>query len=273
MSLTKLQNMINPVVLSGMISAELPHMIKFAPLAKKDNTLVGQAGNTITIPRFEWVGEAIDVAEGVALGTTVLTTSTSQATVKKAGKAIELSDEAILSGYGDPVGEVGKQLSMSIASKIDADCIAALEGATLIHDGVTGVIGYMGVVDAVDKFGEEDYEKKVMFVHPKQVTQLRKDADFKDINKYPLQTIMTGVIGEICGCQVIPSKRVKLNTAGTGYENYIVKAGAITIFNKRNVSVETDRNMLASTNTFKADQHYCVALTDESKVVKATFKK
>ena len=60
-----------------------------------------------------------------------------------------------------------------------------------------------------------------MFIHPKQITQLRNDADFKDINKYPLQTIMTGTIGEVAGCQVVPSKKIKRvkytkdNAAGT----------------------------------------------------------
>lgn len=271
MAQTKLTNMINPQVMADMISAKLPSMIKFTALAKVDNTLAGQAGNTITIPSFNFIGDAADVAEGVALGTTVLTASTKQATVKKTGKAVELTDEAVLSGYGDPVGETTKQLGMAIASKIDEDCITALSAATLSHDGATAIISYNGIVEAVDKFVEEDYEQKVLFVHPAQVTQLRKDADFKDINKYPLQTVMTGVIGEICGCQVIPSKRVKDN--GTAYENYIVKAGAITLFNKRNAVVETDRDILASTTVIKADQHYTVALTDESKAVKVTFKK
>lgn len=219
------------------------------------------------------IGDADNVAEGVAMGTTVLTASSKQATVKKAGKAIEITDEAVLSGYGDPIGEGTRQLGMAIASKIDEDCIAALGTAILTHDGSAATIGYTGIVDAVDKFLEEDYAQKVIFVHPAQVTQLRKDADFKDINKYPLQTIMTGVIGEICGCQVVPSKRVKLNTGGTAYENYIVKAGALTIYNKRRAEVETDRDILAKTTVISADQHYTAVLADESKVVKATFKK
>lgn len=52
MAQTKLSNMINPQVMADMISAELPALIKFAPLAKQDNTLVGQAGNTITVPKY-----------------------------------------------------------------------------------------------------------------------------------------------------------------------------------------------------------------------------
>ena len=271
MTVTMLSNMINPEVLAQMIAAELPHKIKFSPIAPIDSELSGQPGNTITIPKFAYIGDAVDVAEGVSLGTTVLTTSSSQATVKKAGKAVEITDEAILSGYGDPVGEAGRQLTMSIASKIDADCVDALEGATLTFDGSAAIVGYEGIVNAVDIFEEEDQEPRVIFVHPKQVTQLRKDPDFKDINKYPLQTIMTGVIGEICGCQVVASKRVK--TDSTTYHNPIVKAGALKIYLKRNILVETDRDILASTNVIKADEHYVAVLNDESRVVMAKFKK
>ena len=50
---TKLVNLVNPQVLKDMISASLVDAIRFAPLARVDRTLVGQAGNTVTVPRFE----------------------------------------------------------------------------------------------------------------------------------------------------------------------------------------------------------------------------
>lgn len=271
MAQTKLSNLINSQVMGDMISAKLPKAIKFAPLAKIDTTLVGQAGNTITVPAYAYIGDADDVAEGVAMGTVVLTASSTQATVKKAGKAIEITDESVLSGYGDPVGEATNQLTMSIASKVDSDCVTALGSATLVQDNSASIISYNGIVDAVDKFQEEDYEAKVLFVHPSQVTQLRKDADFKDVNKYPLQTVMTGVIGEIAGCQVVPSKRVPNDT--TTYTNYIVKTGAFTIYMKKDVEVESDRDILAKTTVLSADEHYVAVLSDASKAIKVTFKK
>ena len=88
MAETKLQNLVNPQVMADIIASELPKKIKMAPFATIDNTLVGVAGNTITIPKFAYIGEADDVAEGIAAGTTVLTATTSQATVKKAVKAV-----------------------------------------------------------------------------------------------------------------------------------------------------------------------------------------
>lgn len=272
MTMTKLTNMINPEVMADMISATLTSKIKFAPLAKIDSTLVGQPGDTITVPKFAYIGDAIDIAEGVAIVPELLTSSSTTVTVKKAGKGVEISDEAMLSGYGDPVGESNAQLQLSIASKVDTDCIAALGTATLsfVADAAKQ-ISYEGIVGATDLFAEEDYEEKVLFVNPAQITTLRKDPNFLDINKYPLQTLMTGVIGSIAGCQVAVSKRIIAGS--TTVQNFIVKANALTIYLKKDTAVETDRDILTHTSVITVDKHFVAVLSDASKVVKATFLK
>ena len=48
MAITKFSNMINPEVMSQMISAKVEQKISVIPFAKMDTTLQGQAGNTIT---------------------------------------------------------------------------------------------------------------------------------------------------------------------------------------------------------------------------------
>lgn len=277
MAMTMLENLINPEVMAQMISAELPKKIKFAKIAKIDSTLVGQAGDTVTVPKFAYVGDAEDVAEGVAMGTVVLTASSTKVSVKKAGKAVELTDESVLSGYGDPVGEATNQITMALASKIDNDCLTALAGATLTYDGSANAISYAGVVNAVDKFEDESDAPiaKMIFVHPKQLTQLRLDEDFKDINKFPMQTMMTGVVGMIAGCQVVPSKKVEL--ADGKYVCPIVMvdgadAPALTIYMKRDAQLEADRDILKKTTVLAGDEHYGVALSNDAKVVLATFK-
>ena len=68
-----------------------------------------------------------------------------------------------------------------------------------------------------------------------------------------------------------------------GYVNPIVKLSfdteteeatpALTIFLKKGVAVETDRDIDKQINMIRASEHYICALTDESKVVLATFKK
>ena len=75
MTQTKLANLVNPEVMAQMISTSLPKKIKFSPVAKIDTTLTARAGNTITVPKFAYIGDAEDVADGVAMGTALLTVS------------------------------------------------------------------------------------------------------------------------------------------------------------------------------------------------------
>lgn len=208
---TQLADLINPQVMADMISAKIPMKIVVAPFAKIDTTLVGQPGDTITVPQYAYIGDAVDVAEGVAAETVKLQTSTTQVTVKKAMKAVELTDEAVLSGYGNPVGETNNQIAKSIAAKTDNDAIDALYKAQLFFDGSTSQISYEGIVDAIDVFNEEVNTQKVMFVNPKQVTKLRKDSNFISADKYGVGTnvIMKGEVGMICNTRIVPSKKVK----------------------------------------------------------------
>ena len=285
MAVTKLEKMINPEVMAEMISAKVEKKVAIIPFAKMDTTLQGRAGNTITIPVFGYIGDAANVAEGASIGASELTTTDKQFTVKKIGKGVDLTDEAILSGYGDPVGEANKQLAMAISQKIDQDAIDALYGASLKFDGVANKISYAGIVDAIDKFEEEYNTEKVLFIHPKQLSQLRKDADFTSADKYVNGNYIAvnGEVGKIANCRVVVSKRIKEDDTHAGYVNPIVKinfdteteesAAALTIFLKKGVAVETDRDIDKQVNMIRASENYVVALTDESKVVLATFKK
>lgn len=290
-NMTKLANMVNPEVMADMISATLPKKIKFSPIAKIDTTLVGRPGDTITVPKYAYIGDAEDVAEGVAMDTALLTTSTTTVKVKKAGKAVELTDESLLSGYGDPAGESTRQITMSIASKVDNDCLAALYTAPLVFDGSAAVIGYEGIVKADAIFGDEsdDAKSKVIYIHPDQEQTLRLDENFMDKNKYGLDLVMNGAIGKIAGMEVKKSKKVEKDESGNwknpivilatedpnedpAADDFATEDAAITIYMKRDVAVETDRDILAKTTVISADEHYGVALSNDSKVVVAKFK-
>lgn len=284
---TKIQDLIDPEVMTDMISAKLPNKIRVTPFAKMDDTLEGAEGDTITVPVFAYIGDAEDVAEGVECGTTKLTASSRKATVKKIMKAVDLTDEAVLSGHGDPIGEATNQLGLSIASKIDNDCIDALSDedaeGRLAYDGSASVIGYNGIVDALDIFEEEVNGEKAMFVHPKQVTDLRKDPDFISADKYNQNVIMKGEIGMIANTRIVPSRRVKEDSTKNCYLNPIIKleteeeteeeTPALTIYRKRNVNVETERKTLARKTIVSADEMYTAVVSNDSKVVLAKFLK
>ena len=284
MTQTKIANLVNPEVMGDMIAAKLPKKLQVIPFAAIDRTLVGVPGDTITVPSYTYIGDAEDVNEGVEAGVVVLGTSTKKATIKKAMKAVELTDEAILSGYGDPVGNAENQLALSVASKIDSDALEALlKTNTRKHDSKTKAISYEVIVDAIDLFDEEVNTEKVMFVNPKQVTTLRKDPNFISADKYPNQVVMTGEIGSIANTRIVPTKKVALDTTSAFYTCPIIKlthddetekdTPALTVYLKRDPNVEVDRKSLKRSTEISIDEFYTVAVSDDSKVVLAEIKK
>lgn len=256
---TRIADLINPQVLADMISAELPNAITFAPLATVGTRLEGRAGNTITMPRFGYIGDAVDVAEGEDIPISKMETSETEVTVKKAGKGVELTDEAILNGYGDNVGEAKSQIVMALANKIDNDMLAALKTSTLTASGAMSVAG---LITAKAKFGEKVNQPSVLIVNSTNYVKIATEiVSLENTDK----VLMDGVVGKIGGMQVAISDKLA-NT-----EAFIVAAGALGLEYKRRVEVETDRDIVAKTTVMTGDVHYATYLRDESKAIKVTI--
>lgn len=275
MTQTKLAQMINPEVMADMVSAKLPKMIKFTPLAYVERALVGQPGNTITVPKWEYSGDAKDVAEGEAITPDQLTTKKSTMTIKKAGKGIELTDEAVLSGYGDPIGQATHQIALAIANKVDNDLVEEAKKATqFVAEAPT-------TVDALDKalavFADEEDARYVALINPEDAIALRKDTAKEWVrgSEIGANIVVSGTFGEAHGVQIVRSKKVekgkgflvKVSAVGTDTDD-VAKYGAFVINLKRDVAIETDRDILKKTTVITGDEHYGVYLYDPSKVVK-----
>lgn len=344
MAVTVMQNMINPQVMGDMINAKIEAQLKLTPYAKLDTSLQGVPGDTKTVPKWAYIGDAINVNENSAIDYTQMSTSSATFTIGKAGKGVTLTTEAINSGLGNPVGQAENQLAKSIAGKVDNDVLAvAYTGSVVVAPGTLVAIGYDGIVDAVTKFeDEEDGIEKVMFIHPKQEADLLKDSDFLSADKFTAGVAVNGAIGKIAGCWVKKSKKVakigytKESGAGTGVVKVVaddatpdtgeakistltagdvwdatnkvaskvsvgdfVKAvanayylcpiikmeadsaeteytedelPAITIFLKKDTTVNSFYNQDYDRHEITAYRYYGVALTNDAKVVLAEFK-
>ena len=256
---TKLENLVNPQVLADMISAELPNAIRFAPLAVVGRKLEGRAGNTITMPKYGYIGDAVDVAEGEDIPISQMSTTTTQVTVKKAGKGVEITDEAVLSGYGDPVGELKNQLKMAIANKVDNDVLDALKTAKLTASGAMSVAT---LLSARVKFGENVNQPAVAVMNSVNYGKIIGEVlNLENTDK----VLIDGVVGKVAGLQIAISDKL------TDGEAYIVASGALGIEMKRDVQVESDRDIIAKLTVFTADEHYVAYLKDESKAIKVTI--
>ena len=275
MTQTKIAKLVNPEVMADMVSAKLPKMIKFTPLAYVERELVGQPGNTLTVPKWEYSGDAKDIEEGVAIEPDQLTTKKSTMTIKKAGKGIELTDEAVLSGLGDPIGQATHQIALAIANKVDNDLVEEAKKATqfVAEAPTTG--------DALDKalamFADEEDARYVAIINPADAIDLRKDTAKEWVrgSEIGANIVVSGTFGEAHGVQIVRSKKVdkgkgflvKVSAVETDTDD-VAKYGAFVINLKRDVAIETDRDILKKTTVITGDEHYGVYLYDPKKVVK-----
>lgn len=292
-AVTKLKDIINPEVMANMIEAKIEAQCKITPYARVNTDLQGVPGDTLTVPSWNYIGDAEDFDPETASDTnaemdvTKLTASTTKFTVKCAGKSVGILQTAINSGLGDPVGQANLQLAKSIVNKIDNDVMDAAYTCSNIYEPEPGAeIGYAGIVDAVAKFeDEEDGVDKVLFIHPNQEATLLKDPDFLSADKFTAGVAVNGAIGKIAGCWV--KKSLKIQDDGTAWKNVIIKTEpdsseteytedelpALTIFLKKDTQVDHEWFPKKQRHDITAAKYYGVALTNAAKVIIAKFNK
>lgn len=260
---TKLANLIDPEVIGAMLDVKLIDMIKFAPLATVNTELVGRPGDTIKLPKYAYIGDAVVVTEGNDIPIRQLTQTAVPVKVQKIANGAQITDEAVLSGYGDPVGEYVNQLATSIASKIDNDFVAALENnQKTVYEAASSKIDADDIAGALALFGEDIDGEMVVVVDPTTYASLRKASNWLPASEIAANIVVKGAVGEIYGCQVVVSNRIKNSHA------YIVKPGALALFLKRDTMIETDRDIVNKSTVITADKHCVTYLLNDAKAIK-----
>ena len=265
MATTLLANLVDPEVMGAIVEKKLVDYMKFAPLATIDTTLQGRAGDTITLPFYRYIGDAATLAENAALTPAALTASTVGVKIHKIAQGVEITDEGILSGYGDPVGEIANQLALSIASQEDNEVLSTLAniGASMTHTTAANPTD-TDILAALELFGEDIDGTKAVIVSPAVYTAMRSNTNqWIPASELAAGVAIRGVVGEYGGCQVMVSNKLT-----TSKNIYIVKPDALRIFIKRGTVVEADRNILKFTNVFTASKHFATYLYDASKAIK-----
>lgn len=272
---TKLATMVNPEVMADMVSAKLPKLIKFTPLAYVETALQGRPGNTLKVPAWEYAGDAAEVGEGQAITLDQLSTKEKEMTIKKAAKGYEITDEALLSGLGDPLGQATYQLGLAIANKIDNDLVEVAKTAT---QHVSEAPTTLATIDkALEIFEDEEDARYVAIINPKDAIKLKTDVakEWTKGSELGADMVVSGTFGEVAGVQIVRSKKVeegkgfivKVSPSQTQTDD-ANKYGAFVIMMKRDVAIETDRDILKKTTVITGDEHYGVYLYDPTRVVK-----
>ena len=243
---TYLSSLFNPEVVADLIETKLTDNMVFQPLAMIDYTLQGRAGNTVTLPYYDYINAASAVSEGYDIPIRKLSQHTSSVTIVKYGVAVQLTDEAVLSGYGDPIGEASSQIALAIDDAMDNALLAALAANSASEQNYTASASTGLAPDdiplALAKYGEDNEGTKALLVTPDFYAQLIGapiSSNWIPASEIAANIRIKGAVGMAYGCQVIVSNRLK--TAGN---LYIVKPRTLAVFIKRGAMVESDRDIL-----------------------------
>ena len=276
MATTLLSNMINPVVIADFIDAKLVDNMVFAPLATVDYTLEGRAGSVLKFPVWRYIGDASTLSEASTLSVATLVASSASVEVHKIAQGVEITDEAVLSGLGDPIGEAVSQITLAMASGIDNEMLSTLNtdiASTMTYQTASTATdpADTDITDALELFGEDIDGVKVAVVPPAVYTKMRKtgkdNGNWIPASELAAEIAIKGTVGEYQGCQVIVSNKLKASK-----NIYIIKPGALRLIVKRGAQVETDRDILKFTNVITGSVHFATYLYNASGAIKIKKK-
>lgn len=233
-----------------------------------DTSLTQNAGMVKTINTYTYSGAAEEVAAGSGNSTRgSIAYVGKDYTVKMVQQAFDYLDEDFMK---DPViVDYGIKGATSVMSnKMTTDFYAALatkNGASELVTGITFAKGkalsYDVIVDAISELNLED-ESKIFIVIPNAwKASLRKDADYKSAQMG--EVIYNGQVGTICGIPVIATKALTDKA-------YVMTNEAVTLFLKKDVEVEQDRDADKRKNSVYLRDCYVCALTNATKACKIT---
>lgn len=263
---TLLSDLLDPQVVADYIDKKLIDGIRFAPLARIDTTLVGRPGDEVTLPFYKYISPAEAVSEGQDIPISKLTQDKTKVKVSKIGRAVQFTDEALLSAYNNDIAEeAASQVVMAISDKVEIDLLAQMSTKSVLDATIDLSKPVDGVADALAEFGEDIDGQKVLLCDPKLYTALVKSDGWIPNTETGADILIRGSVGQVLGNQIALTNRLK----GTGTA-YIVKPGALALYMKRDTLVEFDRDKIDQTNYIIGSKIFAPYVYDTSKIIKIT---
>ena len=271
MANTKLSDLFNPQVVGNKIATDYGNKIVVSKFANVSTTLVGVAGDTITRNQYVYAGDANVLGELVADTPAKLSTKRVTKTIVKVSKQIVLSDEALLSGADDPMGEAIEQIAMSIAKKDDADAITELLTTTQTATGTTLATAIQAGLKVL---GEKAMGANVIiFANSSDYWDMVADHNnWIPASEISAKLVQNGVTGKYFSCNVVPTDSVEKGSP------ILMLEGALSKEMKKSFEAEMERilnKQIAGEQISYADllagyEHRVYWANDLTKIVKLT---
>ena len=228
-------------------------ILRFEQFSVKKTELGVAPGLQINFMRYNNLGFASPLVEGVRMSTNALTATQFSITVSEHGYAVAVSELLLNASFDDVMASASRLLGRNMALYLDQQARDTLLTASSVVRGyapasgaITPISPYdagtlgtsratMGttagtgnfwlspgtIKDAVETLAVKNIprlgETYVAFVHPHQARRLRDFPEFIEVTKYAAPgNFMLGEIGRLYDCVFIETTQVRKVTNGTG---------------------------------------------------------
>jgi hypothetical protein len=156
-----------------------------------------------------------------------------------------------------------RHAGVDLFNHVNADIFAEFNKATLTHSASAPDFGCFA--DAAALLNVENLEDMELFafVSPADMPKIRKAL--KDDLRYVEAFARQGYVGTVAGWNLYTKKDAVAGTIVGGTKE------AVTLFNKRGVEIEQERDADIRKNLIFSRKYYLAALTDATKAVKITL--
>ena len=268
------QNVIVPEVYASLVREKIAGKVKVAQFLVNLGDLHGKVGETLTMPKWAYIGDAKDWNISTPMDVTQMKQTSTQATIKAIqAPAVKVADYDNEVELGNAIEEASNQQAIAVGRKYDADAIAcALTSPlkyqlaaknTVTQDEMISILGLYG-----DDRDSADFDAIV--IHSSFAPSFYKMDMFTSRNltmtKDGNGIAVNGEIGEFLGIPVVLSDRLYDATNQEGFI-LVMKKNAISIIPKENPFAETARDAGLRQTTIYLSQFYAMALTDDEAIV------
>lgn len=275
MATTKTTDLFIPEVIDAEIKSAVKDNTVFMSDAEVDYDLVGQPGETVTFVTWGNIGEMEELTEDTPLSPAKLSQTTTTATIKEFGKAIEVTYKAQAQGYGDAVNKGTADIKTVMANGLDKNVYKLyLSEATNVIDVSEeeegNKLSYRNILLANAKLKVQNGEQAKLYIHPDQLPDLLLDPNFVDVAKYSQGAVNPALtsaeVGRISTIRIFKTDLIEKDEDGV-YSNILVVHGAAKVKFQKQVDVESDKDILARKFIVAASTLVAMKTVDQNKIV------
>ena len=227
-----------------------------------DNSLVGTAGMKRKINVYQATDgtEKLEMGEGNSKSIEVSYAEKEYEILMAQNRFDYFDEQALIDPMLVPVGT--RHMGTDMFNTVNGDIFAEFKKATLAVTAST--FGFDAFVDAMAKLNVENEPQTFAFVCPEDMAKIRKAL--KDDLKYVSEFAKNAYVGTV-GC----GTNLYLKKDATPGEIIVATRDAVTLFNKKGVEIEQERDTNIRKNSIWSRKYYLAALTDATKAVKITL--